>query len=110
MTEIYNVSQLSSGTNIVEWLVIINDWTGGIVISAFILSIVLLMFSIMKMNNVETDDALIATGFIGFLITGVAWMVRFADIGLVPTIVPVMCMIACGVGVALKITGNSLST
>lgn len=99
---VYNYTQLTQGSNIVEWLVIFNSMSNGIIFSGIALSIVLIIFGVMKLQNIDTDDALIASGFIGFIITALFWLIQFNGQGLVPTIIPFGILLLTGSAFFMK--------
>ena len=99
---LYNYSQLADGANIVDWILIFNGWSNSVLFSGIAISFVLLVFGLMKVQNVETDSAIIASSFIGFLVTGLLWLIQFEGLRLVPTIIPFLLIIICGVGVFMK--------
>ena len=99
---LYDFSELGQGANIVDWLVIINSWSNGTIFAGFTVAIVLLIFGVMKLQQVETDNAVISAGFIGFLISGLFWLIDFNGMRLVPTIIPFLLIIITGIGLFMK--------
>lgn len=99
---LYNVSELAEGSNIVEWIVIFNSWSDGIVFAGMSIAMVLVIFGVMKLQNVETDTAIISAGFIGFLITTLLWLIEFNGERLVPTLIPFMLLIITASAVFMK--------
>lgn len=100
---------LKTGSNIVEWLLIINSWSGGMLGFLFFSLITILLFAIFKFNNAGTEDAIIAASFIGFLVSGLAWLVRWNGYILVHTSLPVFLIVLCGIGIILKISKGWLN-
>jgi hypothetical protein len=100
---LYNMSQLSTGENIVEWLMIFNNFSEGVVFSGLAIGIVLLIFGVMKLQNVETDTAIMAASFIGFLITALLWLIEWDSSRLVPTMIPFLLLVLTSVAAFMKI-------
>lgn len=100
---LYNMSELTQGSNIVEWMVIFNNMSNGIMFGGLSIAIVLVLFGVMKMQKIETDIALIGSGFTGFLVTGLMWTIEFNGMRLVPTIVPFMMMIIVATALFMRI-------
>jgi hypothetical protein len=99
---LYNYSKLADGTNVVEWIVIFNDMSNGVVFTGVAIAFALLIFGLMKIQNVENDMAIIGASFLGFLVTGLMWLIEFEGSRLVPTIVPFVLLITTGIGVFMK--------
>jgi hypothetical protein len=84
----YNVTELTQGTNIMEWMIIMNSWANGHPLGVFIVIVSLIVLGVMTGAGVRFINALIATSFISFLITLLMWAARFAGDALVPTFYP----------------------
>lgn len=108
MSLIYNYTELRNGTNIVDWLVIMNGWSNGILFNALFVTIFILIFSVARWQDVEFESALILTGFAGFLISIFAWLIRFNGVGLVDGSLPIVMAILTGIGLILKMTSGWL--
>jgi len=84
----YNISELTQGTNIVEWIIIMNSWANGHPLGVFFVVFSLVILGVMTGAGVRFLNALIATSFISFLITLLMWAARFAGEALIPTFYP----------------------
>lgn len=100
---------LKNGSNIIEWILIINSWSNGMLGFVFFSLFPILLFAIFKQNNAETETALIASSFIGFLISGLAWLIRWNGYILVHTSLPIFLITLCGIAVIIKITRGWLN-
>lgn len=101
---VYNVTALAEGTNIAEWALIINSWTGGALFSGFVIVGSLITFTISyKASNDSASVAMITTGFIWGLISALLWVIQWNSYTLLPTLIPLLYAVVLGIGALLHI-------
>jgi hypothetical protein len=99
----YNVTQLTSGTNIVEWSLVINSWTSGTLFAALVILGAFITFSIMRYANNPTTVCMMSTGFIWGIISSLLWVVQWQGLTLLPTAIPILFGILGGVGALMHL-------
>ena len=101
---VYNTSALTEGSNIVEWALVINSWTGGVLFSGFVIVGSLITFTISyKASGDSTSTAMITTGFIWGIIAALLWVIQWNNFSLLPTAIPVLYGFLLGVGAVLHV-------
>ena len=106
---VYNVTQLADGTNIAEWALIINNWTGGVLFSGFVIVGSLITFTISyKSSGDNAGIALITTGFIWGLITSLLWVIQWNGYTLLPTFIPLLYGLLLGLGALMHLLKGTI--
>lgn len=103
MAQIYNTSELLTGTNAAEWLLIINNWSGGLIIATGVIATALLVLGIMLKSDVPLEDALAATCFVMFLVSGLLWIIQFNGLRAMPTALVVVFGLFMALAVFFKV-------
>lgn len=110
----YNTTELDIGNNFIQKLLVLNSWDGGIIFTMLIFTAVLVMFLNLMSRENSIDESLIASGFIGFLIAGIGWLITFEGSNgtiyrLLPTYAPIVMLIILLFGIIMRLLKNSLN-
>jgi hypothetical protein len=101
-----NLSTLTDGSNIAEWVVIIDSWSNGLLMGGLLLILALIIFSISKASGTEEVKAFMGTAFVMFLISTVGWFVRVGTLQLVQTFMPMFFLFMTGIAIVLAVVGD----
>ena len=104
---IYNLSGLESGTNIVHWMLWINSWTDGILAIVLIIGGALVTFAVSRLFQIDMEDAFIASTFIWGLISALVWVIEWNGLRFIPTLIPILFFVFCGIAVLGKMIRGS---
>jgi hypothetical protein len=74
----YNITQLQDSSTISGLFVTANDYTGGILLSLFVLAVFFIM--LMALQRWEFDDALLSSNFVCFLISAILVSVELLNL------------------------------
>lgn len=98
-----NITDLTQGTNIVEWGMIINIWGGGVPATMILSIIILLLFGIMRKAENSVDNSIIGASALGLLISTIAWIITFQGVHMVRGWLPVICGLFLGASTLMKV-------
>ena len=91
------------GASILDFFLIANYWTNGILFTAIIISTALIVFAIAKYSNQTTTNAMVGATFSGFFTSVFFWLLRFQAEPSINEYIPVVFAILLGVTLLLKI-------
>jgi hypothetical protein len=106
-----NLLDLTQGVNFIEWLMIVNNWSGGLFCTLLIIVIIAVIYGIMRGANNSVDNCVIGASFLGLLISTIAWLITFPlpTNHMVPTWLPFLCGTILGVGLAMRVLKGVLN-
>lgn len=102
----FDVESLADGTNIIEWMIIINSMTGGMLFTAMIVIGSLITFTISMRSTKVASVATITTGFIWMIISVLLWVIQWNSLTLIPTSLPVIYGIILASGMLMHVVQN----
>lgn len=94
---------LLKGASMLDWFLIANYWTDGILFIGISIMTALIVFAISKYSNNATSNCLISSTFAGFFVSLFFWLMKFQGVSSVPTYIPFLFASLLGVAVLLKI-------
>jgi len=106
----YNLTLLTETQNIAHYLLIVNHYTNGIVGNGIGVLVFLLLFGIMRFNNIQTLESFTAASFLSMLITIFMWLITWNGLILINTFLPVLFSLMTGIGIVMMITKGSLNS
>lgn len=98
--------ELTQGTNIAEWLIIMNTWSGGLLATGLVISISILLFSVMKKNNIQTEQAIATASFATFCIATAMWAMTYDGMVLLQSWVVVVYLLITAIATGYMIYNN----
>jgi len=105
----YNLTLLTDAHNVAHYILIINSYTGNVIGNGLGVLIFLLLFGIMRFNNIATLEAFTAASFLAMLITIFMWLITWNGLILINTFLPVLFSLMTGIGIVMLVTKNSLN-
>jgi len=76
MATIYNYSEFTEATNMVDWMFVLDGWADGLFFELFLLGIILLIFASMRFGQVSVENTMIGISLAGFLMSGTLFLIR----------------------------------
>lgn len=91
------------GASMLDFFLIANYWTNGILFTTMIVITALIVFAIAKYSNQTTTNSMVGATFSGFFTSIFFWLLRFQGEPSINEYVPVVFAVLLGVTLLLKI-------
>lgn len=94
---------LLRGADIIDYMLVANYWTDGILFTGIVILTSLLVFAIAKYSQQPTLNAMMGAFFSGFFIALMFWLMPFNGQPSISTYIPFIYAIFTGIVVLLKV-------
>lgn len=92
----YNLTEITRGSNLAEWLIGLNSATGGVMMIALVVGFTVLLYGLAVVRNYSSMYALSFSTFFGFVLSTLLWLMRYDGLGLINSSVPVIYLLLFG--------------
>jgi len=98
----YDLTVLN-GASMLDFFLIANYWTEGILFTAIAVMTAMIVFAIAKYSNQTTTNAMVGASFSGFFVALFFWLLPFQSQPSISEYIPVLFAVLLGVALLLKI-------
>lgn len=106
---VFNITELKNGTNIAEWLAIVNQQAGGFLFGGLIILIFVIIYGISAAAKNEQTHSFLGASFACFLISGIGWLIKWNSQPLISGFFPVAFLFLAGISTLFVVIDYKVS-